>query len=309
MFEQKEIEMIKYLVKYVALPLSLVLVIAGCGGSDSDSEIVLGETYDEKPGDVFISSLVFDGAYSNGHTYKNNFVYVETYSLTSEIPSKYGYSNSIGGPYLLKTINEGGVLDSLEYKAASGESIIDDALDYYTNIEYRNSTGDEDPENVSIGDKFNFYENAVLFDSQTGSDIGYMITDINFSFLNAEMITVPAGEFSAVKIEYSISETTTKNSITDVYNGTGYLWLDVDNGNSLQLIQEGDMTLNEYGLTVTFTAKRTLDSYYISPNEGAKNSAEAKIREVPSSINLNVAVIFNSVKKSILKIRSKKLLH
>lgn len=305
MFGQKEIEMINYLVKCTVVPLSLVLALVGCGGSDSGSEIVLGETYDEKPGDIFISSLVFDGTYSDGLTYKDTFVYVETYSQTSEIPSKYGYSNSIGGPYLLKMTNEGGVLDSLEYMTASGESIIDDDLEYYTNIEYRNSTGVEELENISIGDKFDFYENAMLFDSQTGSEIGYMITDMHLSILNTEMITVPAGEFSAVKVEYSISETTSKNSITDAYNGAGYLWVDVDNGNWLQMIQEGDMTLNEYGLTVIFTAKQTLDSYYISPTVTSKNRVITNSKNTLSNLDLNTDILFQTLTRNIHNIRSR----
>ena len=309
LFEQKEIEMINYLLKRIVMPLSLVLVLVGCGGSDSSSSIVLGETYDEKDGDVFTMSYVLDVIYSNDQTFKDNFENVETYLQVSEIPSKYGYSNSITGPYLLKVTQNDGVIDMLDYMSNSGESIIDDDLDYYTNIEYTTSTGIEEPENVSIGDKFNYNQNSILFDSQTGAEAGYEIIDVQLSIINTEPISIPAGDFNAVKMNYSFLYTTSINNVVDTFTSTGYMMIDTAKGYLLQMILEGEMTLNELDLTAILTSKVTLKNYYISPNVTGKNGEIRNSKDTLSNLDLDTDVLFEALTMNIHYIRSRQLLH
>jgi len=120
----------------ILLLIASISLLTACGGGggeatadggDSDNqELVLGEGYDEKVGDIFTTSFTINAAYSNGQTAKISSVNIKTYSQVNEIPSKYGYSNSISGPYLLESTKEDGVLDGLEYMTNSGRSIIDD---------------------------------------------------------------------------------------------------------------------------------------------------------------------------------------
>ena len=288
--------------------LLTLLSLAGCGGSDGGSSsqiLVLGESYDEKAGDIFTTSLTMSATYSNGQTAEFNSVSVKKYSQVDEIPSKYNYSNAISGPYLLETTNEDGVLDGLEYMTLSGGSIIDDDLDYFTNVEYTSisGSGSGDPENIYIGDKFSFYKNATLFDSQTGIEAGYKIINMELTVLSEEIITVPAGEFNAVKIGYNISETRSENNIIDTLSCTGFGWFGTTNGYMLKMTLDGDMTLNEYALTASFSSETILQSYFISP--GIVSNAAARIMPINtlSNTKINADIIFVGLIKGIRNIQ------
>ena len=293
------------LTKLLLTSLTL-LVLSSCGGGGGDSAnqvLVLGEGYDEKAGDIFTTSLAMDITYSNGQTASINSESVRTYSQVAEIPSKYNYSNAISGPYLLETTNEDGVLDGLEYMTLSGDSIIDDALDYYTSVEYTTESGSEEPENIYIGDKFSFFQNSTLFNSQTGVEAGYKIINMEFTVLSEEVVTVPAGVFNAVKIGYSISETRSENNIIDTLTGTGYGWFDTTNGYMLKMTIDGDMTLNEHDLTALFISETILQSYFISPNEVSVLAARIIPIITLSNSEINTDIIFLGLKKGIRNIQ------
>lgn len=298
--------MIANTIKCVSIPLLFAIVLTGCFGSGGDSAsqiLVLGEGYDEKAGDIFTTSLTMSATYSNGQTAEFNSVSVKAYSQVDEIPSKYNYSNAISGPYLLETTNEDGVLDGLEYMTLSGGSIIDDDLDYFTNVEYTSESGSEDPENIYIGDKFSFYKNATLFNSQTGIEAGYKIINMEFTVLSEVIITVPAGEFNAVKIGYSISETRSENNIIDTLSGTGFGWFDTTNGYMLKMTLDGDMTLNEYALTASFSSETILQSYFISPSMVSNAAARIMPINTLSNTEINADIIFVGLIKGIRNIQ------
>lgn len=291
------------LTKLLLTSLTL-LVLSACGGGDSANQVlVLGEGYDEKAGDIFTTSLTMDITYSNGQTASISSESVRTYSQVAEIPSKYNYSNAISGPYLLETTNEDGVLDGLEYMTLSGDSIIDDALDYYTSVEYTTEGGSEEPENIYIGDKFSFFQNSTLFNSQTGVEAGYKIINMEFTVLSEEVVTVPAGVFNAVKIGYSISETRSENNIIDTLTGTGYGWFDTTNGYMLKMTIDGDMTLNEHDLTALFISETILQSYFISPNEVSVLAARIIPIITLSNSEIKTDIIFLGLKKGIRNIQ------
>ena len=293
------------LTKLILISLtSLILSACGGGGGDSANQVlVLGEGYDEKAGDIFTTTLTMDITYSNGQTASINSESVRTYSQVAEIPSKYNYSNAISGPYLLETTNEDGVLDGLEYMTLSGDSIIDDALDYYTSVEYTTESGSEEPENIYIGDKFSFFQNSTLFNSQTGVEAGYKIINMEFTVLSEEIITVPAGEFNAVKIGYSISETRSENNIIDTLSGTGFGWFDTTNGYMLKMTLDGDMTLNEYALTASFSSETILQSYFIAPSIVSISAARIMPINTLSNTEINSDIIFVGLIKGIRNIQ------
>jgi hypothetical protein len=294
------VKMINNLIKCVFIPLLFSVFLFGCGGSGSDSPsqiLVLGEGYDEKAGDSFTTSLSMSATYSNGQTAQINSVSVSTYSEVDEIPAKYNYSNAISGPYLLETTNKDGILDELGYMTLSGEGIIEDELDYFTNVEYTTESGSDEPENIYIGDKFNFYQNATLFNSQTGVEAGYRIVNMAFTVLSEEIITVPAGEFNAAKIGYSISETLSENNIIDTLSATGYGWFDTTNGYMLKMTADGDMTLNEQALTASFTSEIILQSYFISPSVASNTAARIMPVNTLSNTEIKAGLIFFSLKK------------
>lgn len=290
-----------------SLLIILTILVTSCSGGGSDDSanqiLVLGEGYDEKAGDIFTTSLTMDITYSNGLTVSISSESVETYSQVDEIPSKYNYSNAISGPYLLETTKEDGVLDGLEYMTLSGDSIIDDDLDYYTNVEYTTESGSEEPENIYIGDKFSFFQNTTLFNSQTRVEAGYKIINMEFTVLSEEVVTVPAGVFNAVKIGYSISETISENNIIDTVSGTGYGWFDTTNGYMLKMTADGDMTLSEHNLTASFISEVILQSYFISPNTVSGVAAKIIPINTLSNSKIKTDIIFLGINKGIHKIQ------
>ena len=291
--------------KYVAVIFLFIVVLSGCGGSGNDSDkqdsdIVLAESYDEKPGDRFTRSATISAIYSDGQTAELNSVEESVYSQITEIPTKYNYSNADGGPYLLETTNEEGILSGLDYNTQSGDSIIDDDLEYYTSIEYTTVEGSEDPENISVGDNYSYYQNSTLFNSNTGDEAGYNIENYEYSVLSEEEITVPAGTFNSVKIGFSVSQKELENDIIDTSTGTGYIWIDTTNGFMLKMvIVEGNLTINEYNITASFSGEVLLQSYDLASTKSSKISSQKSLSNYGIK---NTSIIF-ALKKEIRNIR------
>lgn len=287
-------------IKRIVLLVIASAALAGCGGSStSDSEIVLGKGYDEKSGDVFTTTSTLNADYSNGQTAEIISIDEYTYTQVTDIPNKYGYSKSNDGPFLLEINRSDGELDGLEYMTISGDYIIDDDLDYFSSVEYTTQSGSEGPENIHIGDRFSRNQNSTLFDSQTGEEAGYYISNIDFVVLKEEKITVPAGTFNAVKISYSISTTKSENDILNTLSGSGYGWFDTTNGFMLKLvIEKGSMTLGQHNVTASFSAETVLNNYSISQANPAMRSNAYTVNNFTSLTEINPLIVFRDLNNS-----------
>ena len=287
-------------IKRIVLLVVVSAALAGCGGSSrQDSEVVLGDGYDEKSGDVFTTSSIINVDYSNGQTDEIISTDVDTYTQVGNIPNKYGYSNSNDGPFLLETNRSDGELDGLEYMTISGDFIINDDLDYFSSVEYTTQSGSAGPEDIHIGDKFSRNQNSTLFDSQTGEETGYDISNMDFVVIKEEKVTVPAGSFNAVKISYSISTTKSDNDIVNTLTGSGYAWFDTTNGFMLKLvIENGNMTLGEHNITASFSAETVLHNYSISQTVSTKRSKAYTVNNFTSLAGINPLIVFRNLNKS-----------
>jgi hypothetical protein len=283
-----------------ALIVPLVCLLSGCGGSSSSGQgsvIVLGDGYDEKPGDVFTTSTAFSATFSNGESGQSNLTDVDTYSLVNTIPAKYGFSNSNNGPYLLETNNEDGVLDNLEYMTISGDFLIDDDLEFFSSTEFTTESGSEEPANIRIGDKFNYIKNSTLFGSQTGLEEGFTNISINMSALAEERISVPAGTFNAVKVSYEASLTQSKNNIVDTNLGAGFGWFDTTNGFMLKVTLDGNITLGEQNVSATYSTESILQSFSISQSRSTSDSGGARYSRKMSGSNIFPMRLIHSLEK------------
>jgi len=274
------------LLKNLAVITFIVSIFSGCFHSEDNSVntvslIALGKGYEKKSGDVFTELRTIKYNFSDGRQAEITFLDVKTYSNVSEIPDKYNYSGDIVSPYLLETSISDNELDNLNYMTLSGDDIIDDDLESYSNIDYATTIGNDEPENIRVGDKFIFSENAKLFDSITGDEIGFEVTNMEFTVASLEKIKVPAGTFDAVKLQFSISTTKTLNNITDSYSGTGYGWFDVDNAYGLKFLADIDMTLSEKGLIATARSESVLQSYFISQSTVRNKVQSLTIKSTP----------------------------
>jgi hypothetical protein len=288
-------------VEHVVLLVVAIATLSGCGSSSTqDTKIVLGDSYDEKPGDVFTTTSTVNADYSNGQIAEITSINVETYTQVSDIPEKYGYSNSNNGPFLLKTDQSDGEFDGLDYMTVLGEFIIEDDLDYFSSVEYTTQNGSENPEHIRIGDEFSSNQNSTLFDSKTGAEAGYNITNTNFVVIQEENITVPAGVFDAIKISYSFSSTKSENDIIDTSSGSGYGWFDTKNGFLLKLVIEaGDIVLGEHNVTASFSAETVLQNYSISNSNSVKKSRSYITASTTPYSGINPKIIFHNLNNSI----------
>lgn len=142
-----------------------------------------------------------------------------------------------------------------------------------------------------------------MFNSQSGVEAGYEIINMELSVLSEEQITIPAGNFNAVKIEYSATETISKNNTIDTLSGTGYGWFDTTNGNMLKMTLDGDMTLSKYDLTASFLSIIMLEDYFISSNEVSNQAAGIIARKTLSNSEIKVGIILRALNNGVRDIQ------
>ena len=290
------------------LALLFPFLLAGCGGGGGgNKEIVLSEAYQERAGDVF-TTFTTTKFTLRGESSELNVTDVKTYAIVDSIPAKYNYSQSSNGPFILETSTDDGFLDGLRYSRMSGGSIIDDDLSNFTNIEYSNRIGGEDPENVFVGDKFSFHANETLFSSISGDEVGYEITSMDFTVLQEEQLSVPAGVFNAVKIRTDLDMTTSLNDIIITTALNGYMWIGTENGFMLKIeATDAVSTRGDQDLTVTFSAETVLQSYSLGEGSSVKRNKGGMVRVNQFGLNVNPNKIFNQIHAN-LKFNTKEIL-
>jgi len=306
------LEKVKKLNKY--LVLVIIILLHSCGGSSGDNDPLftsgngekVGEEYDEKPGDEFTYIVTTDFEFSTGLSTKNSYVDVSTYSQLAEIPSKYNYSGSVSGPYLLETQVSDGELDRLVYNTLTGQELVNDSLDIYTSTDYSTRSGDEEEKEFRIDDHLSFTVNNTLFDSSTGEEIGYEITEEVFDVLLVETITIPAGTFEAVKIKGKITETRSESGVEDVFTADGYLWYDINSGFDLKTEATGSGSLNilSKGLTATISINAELQSFSLAIKNKVEFTSPA-FEKSGTSKGYNLLLIRSKFKNQIQKFKSK----
>ncbi|OUS24076.1 hypothetical protein A9Q99_26405 [Gammaproteobacteria bacterium 45_16_T64] len=281
----------------------LIIALNGCGGSGSSNRnlqegTVLDEPYNERAGDTFTTSITLHTDFSTGEPETWYFENIMTFSTVNEIPLKYGYSNAIGGPYLLETLTGGSTIEGLEYSTLYGQSIIDDSMTEFTSIEYVTQTGSETPENIRIDDDFSAYSNARIFNSETGDDIGYDIIEMNFSVITEEKISMPTGELNAVKLSYTVEYNKVTN-YTYNYSGGGYMWYDTSNGFLLKTTSDVDYT-SSAGIIGTISSVSELLSYSLANSKPLPVVTNTHLENRNMGIiTINVNNIFGDLKNGL----------
>lgn len=273
------------------------LFLVGCGSSSDEKELLLTDPYQEKSGDAFTSTTIMDFEYSTGVRRQVVNIDVDTYSIVDEIPQKYGYSGALSGPYLLETNHENDELDSLRYMTLDGEWIIDDDLDSFTSIETTSRTGSDDPENIYIGDEFSARNSSILYSSDTGLEIGSEVLELDFVILNEEVVTVPAGTFTAIKIDYSTNFSSIENSVVATQVADGHMWVDERSGILVKMVMtNGVVTISDPSINATFELDFVLDSYTLSENEPEVRKRTRSMSELSNGFDIDVNGLVNQLK-------------
>lgn len=281
------------------------LALVGCsdsGGGSKDPALkttVLDNTYDEKAGDEFEYMTNLETHYSNDNDRQTIWRSIKTYSQTDEIPTKYAYSNSVAGPYILETTRKDGVLDRLKFTTPTGDTLVNDDLKRFSTVDHKTVTGSEDVDNIAMGDSVKYTEDAMLFDSESGEEAGYKTVNMEMTVLNTESLALTAGEFNAVRMQYSYTSVNSRKGVEDTETSNGFAWFDTDNGYMLKMdIADGYMTLNGGQLTATYTSETTLQRYIVAPDESAATVSMFLERPgVTAAASVNAVVdMLNNVK-------------
>ncbi len=267
--------------RHVLIPLLVLCLLSlnSCFQYHDPEKKLLSDIYYEQPGDVFSWSSSVVLAYANGSTESIATVNTNQYSQVDVIPATYAYSNSVNGPYLFTAKSKDGVDAGVIYANHLNVPIIEDDLTHFTNSDHLSYEGTAKPREVSLGDTFRYDENAVLFATQNGRDVGQRSTALSMMIADTESVMTPAGTFNAVRIAFDLTITTSVNGVDETDSSSGDMWLERDNGVLLRmLIPNGTTTLTAQGLSTTYTLEWLLQSYSRSGNAAtiSENPGDAR---------------------------------
>ncbi len=145
-----------------------------------------------------------------------------SYAHEATIPSKYGYSGAISGPYIVETIELNDVDKVFTYLSSSSIVISDDSI-VFTNIDSSSSTG-VIPSDWTVGVVYSKSSTEDLFNSASGIKVGTRTTEYTLKALGMETVTVPAGTFETVKAQESSTMTIAFVGGTEIITSTWFSW-------------------------------------------------------------------------------------
>ena len=237
--------------RYLSVLCTALFLITSCGGGSSSGGGSSDETsfdtsnYYYQPGDndVMIYRITVEADLHDLQSYKKS-----AFGLNSTgIPDKYHYEtlNGLeGNPHILETVTEGSDLASctdttgLIYYTPEGEKIIDDQrysaeppVWLFTNVDDTTITGDEEPESVVAGRKYETTIEEVLFKhSNPPVEVGTRTITTTITPLNIVSVTVPEGTHEALRFRTkSFSEETIGGSTVKL-TGSGTMWFGRNRG-------------------------------------------------------------------------------
>jgi len=215
--------------------LSIIIItalfIVSCSGSSSHDGDTGNSTidaslyyYQAQPDDVLTYTSHTVTTITGQDPVETDVTEINTFTQVSSIPAKYNYSGTIAGPYILETYTEDGETAGYTYYSLSGIEIIDDDLEHFTNIDYTTSTGEDEPEQIIIGQSYSYQDNETLFSSETGAEVGSSTFNVTQTAEKVETITVPAGSHETLKFQVTISSSETIGDTIESLTATGYTW-------------------------------------------------------------------------------------
>ncbi len=200
----------------------------GGGGTDTGSTTINTQEYFNKDE---TRTYTYSVTSVDGSTYASTTqTLVYSYEQIPTIPSKYGYSGAVAGPYYLETQTIDGTVDTLTYISATGTPIVMDDLSVYTmnDGDLTISTGYM-PAEKTIGTDYTMNSTQTLMisdpDSGTvGENVGTLDTRYTVRVLGPENITVNGTSYEAIRTQETASSTTTTSQISLTINSSSSVW-------------------------------------------------------------------------------------
>jgi len=165
---------------------------------------------------------------SDTPTTTNSWVY--NYGQTASIPSAYGYTGSIEGPYIVEELEIDGTLVARTFKGSDGTSIISDNSSIYTmNVPEHYSSSGNIPSEMTLGTQYGMTSTADLLNSNpgqgtVGEKLGTRTESYTIRIVSEENVTVTAGTYLAIKTQETTAVTITTSGGTKTLNTTSSSW-------------------------------------------------------------------------------------
>ncbi|HOS98394.1 MAG TPA: hypothetical protein PLR71_04990 [Deltaproteobacteria bacterium] len=229
----------------------------GGGGDDGGNQAIDASAYfmrDTTRDYTFTETIV---ASSGNQSVEDKLVKLFTYDMVTEIPSKYGGTfGGYPGPYRLETVFKDGEVAVYTYTDPDGNVVVSDDTHSFTRISDNTYTGTI-PTSVVLGQTYSTTSREKLYNSDIpdggfwGQELGTSVTASSMKPVAEEVVTVPAGRFSALKVEIRYTVTYTPVGGTATSNTfSGYQWFSEDMGLVKAVIE---YSITENSVTVDFT--------------------------------------------------------
>jgi len=183
---------------------------------------------------------------------------IYSYGSVDSIPSKYGYSGTIAGPYTLETISPVGKNQTFIYMS-SGETIISDDSSFFTSFAHSTFTGGSLPPDMVMNKEYSFSSTEDLFISDSslgtvGTKVGTKTSEWSITVIGVENVTVPAGTYEALKTEDSSTVIYTIDSVaTQTTASSGNTWF----GKGIGTVKKVSNNTSTYSDNTTTTSTVT----------------------------------------------------
>lgn len=252
----------------------------GDGGGNEEPIDASQYYYLGQPGDSFTYTVEEE---LDGEPYQT-YIEVSAFTGETDIEAKYLYtgilvcsslettSNNMVDPNIMNPVGK-------TFYTAEGEEIIDDDLkDLFTNVQYSEVTGTDEPEEVILGQDYTMTIEETLFHYNIlEPPAGTRTSTVTITPVQVEAVTIDGMEYEALRfdIEMSLLEVITEGSTLEA-EATGTLWYGKGIG---LLVSDLTITMTIGAESHVLHAVRTLSDADLEASSAALGSVSAEKRQ------------------------------
>lgn len=219
------------------LSILIGIILFACGGggggtSGGGAETIYSPDYlsDDMNKTYTFTETEVDTIGGQQSSQTSTLVYSYEPTPIATIPSQYGYSGAIAGPYSIETLTINGTPNTVTYKSPAGNAVISDNFSIFTSNEpvHTTLTGNV-PSDWIVGEEYSQSSTEDLLNSDPdqgifGEKLGSMTTEYTIKVLGVENVTVTAGIYETIKTLESFTCTFTLNSQTKTSDTSATSW-------------------------------------------------------------------------------------
>ena len=253
--------------------LSVVMVIlgltvlscgggGGSGGGSSSSQAIDALDYFLRDTTKSYTFQETQTATANGQTVSSTITKGFSYELVDSIPSGYGDFADYPGPYRLEIVSKDGVDSELTYTDSSHNIVLEADVSSFNRIYDNTFSGSGIPSQAVLGQSYSSTARKSIYNADLdagfwGEELGFSVVTSVQKLMAVEQVIVPAGTFSALKVQATDTITNTIEGQTSSTVYTGHRWYSEDQG----LIKFSlSFSVSANGLTVEYTITDELAS-------------------------------------------------